>query len=255
MVEPLKAVSRSGVLYGRPDEIEQALEVAIKLPIREIVRRVTTAGLPDAEYVKSEVILHLIRQRRLDSDQPAFRALFGALRQRVLSANPLPSRSRGIDGRAEELQQMVLAKVQEYLCEDRERYSTRLDYFECRFNSAIAALRANAIRDLETKQPKTESLSDEESIGPSVEVELAFARIADERNRDEDFRNRLFAVIDSLPDKQRRVIEMMLNDVQFDSHDPDVVTIASTLGCTGRTVQNLRDRAFRTIVAAMKECE
>lgn len=259
MVEPLRKVNRkTAVLYERPPEIELATAALIGLRGSELVRRAGITSQSDADYLRSECIVYLIRQRRLDHDPHAFQSLFKLLRQRMIRALPRPEWGEGsISGRLQDIQDHVLNRFNKYLCDDRVDYCTKLDYFECRFNDAIAKLLLTAKRDIRRRQPMMEGLTDDsESLVPTAEVEEAFAKLAgtsEEEIRERDCRLRALAVINHLPDDQRRVMEMLLNDMPMFSQDPDVVTIASTLRIAERTVRYRRDRAIEAIQAALND--
>jgi DNA-directed RNA polymerase specialized sigma24 family protein len=227
------------------------------LPGAELIRRASVPNDSDPDFLRSESILYLIRQRRLDHDQRAFRALYEELRRRVRRALPRPDWGKAnTSARLEEIQQHVLDRFNKHLCEDRVEYSTKLDYFECRFNDAVAALRMIASRDVRRRRGPLLGLSDEsDSPSQNSEVEEALARFrgtSEDDIRDKIFRLSALEVIGELPDDQRRVMEMLLADMPIDSKDPTVVTIASVLKCDEKTVRNRRDRAIRTIQTVMR---
>ncbi|WP_341917090.1 hypothetical protein [Hydrocarboniphaga effusa] len=258
MLEPLRKIKKgAGELYVRPRDVEITTEGLLVLSGAELIKRAGVTDEHDSDFLRSESILYLIRRRRLDHDQRAFRALYEELRRRIRRALPRPDWG-GINtsARLEEIQQHVLDRFNKYLCEDRVEYSTRLDYYECRFNDAIAALRKIASRDVRRRRGPLIGLSDDsESPSQNYEVEEALSRFrgtSEDDIRDKTFRLNALAVISDLPDDQRRVMEMLLADMPIDSKDPTVVTIASVLKCDEKTVRNRRDRAIRAIQAVMQ---
>jgi DNA-directed RNA polymerase specialized sigma24 family protein len=68
---------------------------------------------------------------------------------------------------------------------------------------------------------------------------------------DSDYRSYLLTAIDSLPDDQRRVVTMLLQDIPIDSKDETTITIVKTLGCSEKTVRNRRDRAYDALRKAL----
>jgi len=154
---------------------------------------------------------------------------------------------------------MVLDKFQELLCQDRTQYVERLDFFEIRFNQAIARLRQTAQRGVKREERRFRSLEAEGGSGePSPVVERAIAALTyriDDETMDFLFRSNVHVAISSLPDKERRVIELLLEGTMIDSKDPSEMTIVKALGCTERTVRNRRDRAFELIRNALREEE
>lgn len=92
--------------------------------------------------------------------------------------------------------------------------------------------------------------ADEKSDEPSHEVEAALARLQQdpvEKLNAEDYRRRLLAAIDTLPDQERRVINLLLKDIPIDSKDPNATTIVGILNCSEKTVRNRRDRAYNML--------
>ena len=258
MLDPLRKTKKSsGELYTRPRDVEIATEALIALPGAELIRRASVTNERDPDFLRSESILYLIRQRRLDHDQRAFRALYEELRLRVRRALPRPNWGKSnTSARLEEIQQHVLDRFNKYLCEDRVEYSTKLDYFECRFNGAVAALRNNALRDVRLRRGPLLGLSVEsDSPLQNSEVEEALAKFrgtSEDDIRDKTFRLNALAVINELPDDQRRVMELLLADMPIHSEDPTVVTIAAVLKCNEKTVRNRRNRAIRTVQTVMR---
>ena len=53
--------------------------------------------------------------------------------------------------------------------------------------------------------------------------------------------------IDSLPEMERRVIDMLEAGIAIESNNPGEPSIAGVLGCTPKTVRNRRDRAVQRI--------
>ena len=148
-------------------------------------------------------------------------------------------------------------KFQKLLCRDRGEYQERLDFFECRFNAAIAKLRATARRDALNSASHLVSLTyDDETAGPSPEVESALASLRDGPDRistDFLYRSKMYTAIDSLPLDERRVVELFLKGFPIDSQETDVQTMVKILGCAEKTVRNRRDRAFNKLRALLKE--
>ncbi len=261
--EPLRKKRADGSLYQRPSEIEASLAALELLPIKEIVERSKILDPHSAEYLPSECLLHFLRNTRKSTEIDDFRELFLSLRQRILAATPaLERRSAGTSKLAVRavdvsIQEGVLDAFNEMLCKDRNDYDDRLDYFEIRFNSALARLRLTARRTVMRTDSRTESMSPEEDTNaPSPEVEAALTKLkgfGEEEMPDFLYRSRLLAAINTLPNDEKRVIELILQDFLIDSTDPEVLTISKILGCSEKTVRNRRDRAFLKLRAALEQ--
>ncbi|MHB8886301.1 MAG: RNA polymerase sigma factor, partial [Methylovirgula sp.] len=124
-------------------------------------------------------------------------------------------------------------------------------------DGAIANLRRTARRKTWKEENRSQPLSyDDETSELSSEVEDALARLnpqSPEKIDDPAYRKRFAAAIDSLPEDQRRVIVLLLRDIQIESKDPEAVTIVKVLACSEKTVRNRRDRAFKALRAALDE--
>ena len=134
----------------------------------------------------SECVLYFVRRLSLDHDQNLAHDLFIALRARVLGAVPVRRRRIvGSDQLAENafdlnVQEAVLQKFQELLCGDRGEYDERLDFFECRFNMALALLRSTARRDVCRKESRYRPLSldgDPNELSKEVEAALGTSKL------------------------------------------------------------------------------
>lgn len=246
-----------GTCYTRPAHIEAALEVLCELPLGDLVERARITNRSDPLYVPSECLLHVFRDAgRQKTLSPELEQLFLILRRRVLSALPAvlcyapgdkqPSESAS----ASEIQEAVLFRFQQLLCEDRLNYQSKLDFFEVRFDQAIARLRLTARKKVKRQEDRSEPLLSEEAAELSPEVVSALVRLqrAPGRNFEEThYRRHLLAAIDTLPEKERRVIQLMLQNIPIESQDPDTITIAGILGCSEKTVRNRRDRALNML--------
>jgi DNA-directed RNA polymerase specialized sigma24 family protein len=164
-----------------------------------------------------------------------------------------------IKGSDADIQEHVLQRFQELLCADREGYDERLDFYEIRFNAAVAKVRLSARKQVGIYESRRESLAyDGDTVTVSGDMEEALARLKNADSGSEiDFlyRSKLHAAIKSLGPDERRVVELLLQDMAIDSKDDEAVTIVKILGCSEKTVRNRRDRAFATIREALKDEE
>lgn len=225
------------------------------------IQRCAITGRTDPGYVPSECLLHVLRRVARLSNSDDFEVLFRLMRQRILRVLPPVERFAPGDTQASEsaaavdLRDAVLAEFEEMLCRDRLDYEDHLDFFEVRFDMAIAKLRMTARRKAKRHELRDAPLySEEEPSEHTREVEAALVRLQRDPVYDfesSDYRKRLLAAIDLLPDKQRRVIELQLQGIPIDSRDPDAVTMVRVLGCAEKTVRNRRDHAYATLRALM----
>lgn len=261
-VVPLRK-EKDGQLYVRPANVEVAIAELSRLTKEEFVERIEAKDSPDS--VPSECLLYFVRRPPFDADKDVLFTLFAAIRQRVMKAVPVPKRP--LEGKSKEkegessldldIRDAVVGKFQEMLCRDRQGYLERLDFFECRFNAAIARLRATARRDIFNEAAHLVPLiNDNETGEPNPEVEKALSCVMDSLDSpkmDSAYRLKIHAAINSLPLSERRVIELILKGIQIDSKEKDTMTMAKMLGCCEKTVRNRRDRAFAKLAELLKE--
>ena len=263
MIAPLRMQDPAGKLYRRPPEIEESLAALSQLTAADAVHRSRIEDTDDPDYVPSECLLHFVRQASFANDQNAFRELFMILNKRVHRAVPVFARRvTGLDKPAVkasdlEIQELVVSAFHKMLCADRVAYNERLDYFEIRFNSAIVRLRATARRTVQRVESRQEPMAYKgETNITSGEIELQLAKLktpAAVENVDFLYRSKLQAAISSLPADERRVIELLQNDMLIDSIDDTVDTIVKALGCSEKTVRNRRDRAYARLYDALHQ--
>ena len=265
MPVPLRKLKPDGTLYQRRTDIESSLHDLLQLSRSAIGDRCEICDPTDPGHLPSECLLHILRTCRSDNSDRFFETLFRVLRQRVLARMPDPEIGHGADGevlvsqRNLKIAEYVMDRFQGMLMKDRSGYDERLDYFEVNFDAALATLRLDgrkkAFREEKRAAPMT---YDDETSELNAEIEKAAAAqnpISESKLDHPTYRSRLYAAIDSLPDDQRRVIDLLLRGFQIDSKEPGVQTIAQIIGCTEKTVRNRRDRAYIAISKTLGEEE
>lgn len=263
-IVPLRLRTTDRIPYVRPPEISLALTALSALPVELLVERAKIRDSSHAEYVPSECVLYFVRHPP-SADSGAQYELFKILRQRVLAAVPVMPRKVSGSGKPAEgvveldIREAVLHKFQVLLCKDWNEYEENLDFYECRFNAALASLRATAGRDVQHKASRLEPLESAGApIEPSPEVEKALLKLRDPGSpEDFDFlyRRKLLRAISQLPEKERRVIELILQEYQIESNDQEEETISTILGCCEKTVRNRRDSAYQKLHDVLKDAE
>ena len=259
-LEPLRK-QKDGCLYARPLEVESAIADLLRLTKAEFVERVMAEDSVDR--VPSECLLYFVRRPPFAADQDVLFRLFTAIRQRVLKAVPVPQRRFADKSKTAEnsidldIQDAVVDKFQEMLCQDRQEYQERLDFFECRFNAAVARLRATARRDIYKEAAHLAPFAhDSETNELDPKVEKALSCITDSFDgpkTDFFYRSKIHDAINSLPLDERRVVELFLKEIPIDSHEAGTMTMVKVLDCSEKTVRNRRDRAFTKLAQLLKE--
>lgn len=259
VVKPLTKCRSDGTPYTRRADVEQALVTLTMQPREDIVAALKIRDTLSPHYIKSECIVYLIRNTRDDNDDGYFNELYRELMRRLASALPRVSgepadRSEDIHAAAgrERVRDTLVAK----LIEDRTEPGSALDYFEVMFAGAIAALRATSMHKARKHALRTHPIeADEETNEPSLAVERAVGSLDLEEellSDDPVYRLRVADAIKSLPDKHRRVIELILREMPIASSDDSVLTIQKMIGVKSeKTVRNRRDEAYQMIREAL----
>lgn len=259
IIAPLRKRRLSGELYGRDPKIEALIAELAVLPRDELIARAEIIKRSNSGYIPSECLVYFIRASRRDNNEAWFERLYRILIGRVLRSLP---KAESSDGRTESLtrgvvRDKVFSRFVELLSADRADYVDKLDYFEVRFDGALASLRRDAQETAWRDENRSQPLEyDEESGELSPEVEAAAGAhdpFAASDFDDPAYRSRLDAAIEALPIEQSRIIHMLRQGFPIDSKEPDVMTIAKALGRSEKTVRTYRDKAFATLRAAMTD--
>lgn len=257
MVAPLRKAKGDGTPYTRPPEVEAAIARLLGMSRERVL---AVCGLNDRrsdDYVPSECILHLLRRAGRDNDQAHLERLFRIFTRRVARAFPVPERSllgsdaKGLSSVDLAVREFAIDRLTEMLCLDRQGYDDRLDIYEATFDAALKTLRATARRSVGRQRNRLAPLSDDpKAAEPSSDVEDALLRHVpgtEEKIERRDYRRKLLAAIQLLPDEDRRLLMLLSRDIPIHSKDPNVTTVARLIGCGEQTVRNRRDRIHRDL--------
>lgn len=260
IVPPLTKQKPDGTIYSRRADVEGSLERLVELPRSEVIAALKIRDARSDLYVQSECVVHLIRAARNDNDQSYFAELYRELMRRIGAVLPRVEGERsGLveNVHAADARDRVRDLFNERLSVDRTQPGSALDYFEVMFADAIAALRKTAMKRATRQAARSERIeADDETNEPSLAVEKAVGSLDLKQellSEDPIYRSRVVAAIQALPDKQRRVIEMILQEMPIDSSDEGVLSIRKAIGVSSeKTVRNRRDAAFASIRKALE---
>lgn len=256
LIAPLKKRTVDGTVYTRQPQIESLLVELSKLPRAELIARAAITRRTEPGYIPSECIVYFIRNSRNNSDA-WFGQLYKVLTERILRCLPRP---QSADGKTESLTRGVIrdkafGRFVELLAADRASPATKLDYFEVRFDGALARLRYDAQEQAWRDENRSTTIEyDEETGEPSPEVERAvghFDPFRPAENDDADYRLRLKAAIEALPPEQIRIIDMLRQGFLIESRDSKVMTISKALDRSEKTIRTHRDKAFAALRVAL----
>jgi len=259
IVAPLRKRRLSGELYERDPKLEVLIAELAMLSRDELISRAAIRTRSDSRYIPSECLVYFIRASRRDNGEAWFERLYRLMTERVLRSLP---KAESPDGRTESqtrgvVRDKVFGRFVELLSADRTTYVDKLDYFEVRFDGALASLRRDAQEKAWRDENRSQPLEyDEESGELSPEVEAAmgdYDPFGTSEFDDAAYRSRLDAAIEALPTEQSRIIQMLRQGFPIDSKEPVVMTIAKALGRSEKTVRTHRDKAIAALRAAMAD--
>lgn len=258
IVTPLRKRRLSGELYTRDPKIETLIGELAVLPRDALTARAGITRRSDPDYVPSECLVYFIRASRRDNNEAWFERLYRILIERVLRNLP---RAESRDGKTESqklglIREKVYDRFVALLAKDRSAYLDKVDYFEVRFDGALANLRRDAQDQVWRDENRSHPLYDEDSGELLQEVEAAAGAYDPLTTSDFDdpaYRSRLNAAIDALPREQSRIVQMLREGFPMDSKEPGVMTIAKALGRSEKTIRTYRDKAFAALRAAMAD--
>jgi hypothetical protein len=254
---PLRKRRLSGELYERDPKVKALIAELAALSRDELTARAAIRKRADPRYIPSECLVYFIRASRRDNNEGWFERLYRILIDRVLRSLP---RAESRDGKTESLtrgvvRDKVFSRFVELLSADRAAYVDKLDFFEVRFDGAVASLRRDAQDQAWRDENRSQPLEyDEDSGELSPEVEAAAGThdpFAVSDLHDSSYRSRFDAAIEALPPEQSRIVHMLRQGFPIDSKEPDVMTIAKALRRSEKTVRTYRDKAFAALRAAM----
>lgn len=258
-ITPLRKRQLTGELYERDGKVEILLAELAALPRDELIGRAAITKRSDPGYVPSECLVYFIRASRHDNNEAWFERLYRILMERVLRSVP---KSESSDGKTESLTRSVVrdkvfSRFVEILSTDRASYVDKLDFFEVRFDGAVASLRRDAQEQAWRDENRSKPLEyDEESGELAAEVEAAAGihdPFAASDFDDPTYRSRLDAAIEALPPEQIRIIHMLKEGFPIDSKEPDVMTIAKALGRSEKTIRTYRNKAIAALRLALAD--
>ncbi|MEK7954367.1 hypothetical protein [Luteolibacter soli] len=202
-------------------------------------------------------LMHFLRESRSDSDQRFFTELYRSLATRVLKSAP---RAESLDGKGEslfhkEVREAILDNFVKLLMSDREGYSEYLDFYEIRFDSAVACMRDSAQRQIRRAHKRLVPIGDPDSGELSSAVEASAGTFDPFSNPEycrNEYRLRLDAAINQLPPLQRSIMEVIRNGFPIESKDPGAASISKTLQKAEKTIRNQRNKAIESLREALK---
>jgi len=243
MPRALNKVTKGGLGYHRPSEIESSIEGALRQDLDEQLRRAKIRDSADPDYMPSECLVHLVREARLTGNKRAVDRLLVPLLSRCERRlnRTIPDSWPDAQGLREEILQVfceLLARV------GTNQDATALDLFECKFNKGLAALRFKRLRKQTNRAKLFCAIAQEvDDDGQPIDPDETLARLsraAQTPAGQEDFvyLSETLEALKALPAAQRRAVELCcLQGYAPASEDPNEVTAATICGVSGTAMR------------------
>ena len=252
MARPLTNTKVGGGLYSRPRAVEAQIDEAVCFSRSELQSRLLIADRSAPGYLRSECLVHLVRQGRRSDDQRLMSAVLPVLLGRC-EANLLVKVQDGGVPDAASLRQEILEELTDlFVTDGTGDFPDELDFYECRFNKAFRTLRIDTVRRDKRRRKRSIAevdLPPSEAASEPDAYEDAFARVSDAfkilpTQEWDVFREPFVNAIEALPDDEREaVILVHVLGYKEESDDPEKETAATRCNCTGRTIRNRLTRA------------
>jgi hypothetical protein len=247
-----------GTLYVRPPEIERQIDEVLSLGIVELRQRLMVADKSAGGYLRNETLVHLMRMSILENRPELSEAVLPILLVRCEKNLEVTVNDELRD--AAIVREDILGEFSELLALDSTTEPGVLDFYECRFNSAFAALRTNVVRRAITRlkyegEPDSADLPEDELYGQSDSLlkKLADNLSSPATQEWEALRGPIIDAIKNLPhDERKAVILVHVLGYQQSSDDPNQITAATRCKCTPKTIYNRLQRAEMKL-SAFKE--
>jgi len=250
MPRALNKMTKGGVGYKRPPEIEASIDMALGQELEEQLRRAKIRDPADPGYMPSECLVHLVREARLSGDKRAVDRLVIPLLSRCERRlkRTIPDTWSDAQGLRDEVLQTfceLLARV------GSNQDATALDLFECKFNKGLATLRYRRIRKENNRGKLFRDIGREvDEDGHPIDPNDTLGRLsraAQTAANQEDFIHlaEMLEAVKKLPPAQRKAVELCcLQGYAPGSEDPNEVTAATICGVSGTAIRkNLRKAA------------
>lgn len=251
MARPLTRIA-DGAPYVRPAGVETQIDEAVQLRATDLKRRMLITDRNDSGHLRSECLVHLVREGRRSGNQPLMTTVLPILLGRC-EANLRMTVADGAIPDAANLRQEILDNLTElFVMDGSGDFPDELDFYECKFNKAFRTLRIDAIRRAERRSKRSIEVAEMpelEGEGTPDAFEDAFARVSDAfkvlptQEWDAD-REPIFQAIEALPpDERNAVVLVHALGYKEESDDPEEETAATRCNCTGRTIRYRLTRA------------
>ena len=257
MVRALKKRDKTGQLYVRPQAIEQSIAAMLTQSPAGWIASAAVTDRRNTQYLAPEVVVHLIRHSLRMQDYSTANFLlqrFGERVMRLLEHRVRESRAFS----AAFVREETLGRFLEFFAEDlKQPEEGVLDFYELRFDKALATLRAQVIRYERLRSTPLESVSapearnaDEKEPDPIELPDLSPG--ADVVTSAENVE--LYRLVQALPpDERDAILWKYYTGLDTEATDPTKTTVASLAGVSGSEIRSRLRAAYARLKKRMEE--
>ena len=249
MVQPLTKRTKKRVLYVRTRAVEAEIKAALREDWTTLSRRLEIKDLRSPERLSSECLVHLVRDASRKGDDRRMNAILLVLLDRceAILKTKIPSSEPG----ASEVREEVLDKFTDVLARGcvGER-PDELDFYECRFNQALQALRFDVVDRVSRRlRPIVEVPRGDDGDEGLLSEEAGLALLSEAgrtpaTQKQSALLEDIKKAIEALPPDEREAFVLCrVYGYKVESKKPDEITAAVLCGCAGRTIRNRLSRA------------
>ncbi|WP_254845711.1 sigma-70 family RNA polymerase sigma factor [Vibrio parahaemolyticus] len=221
--------------------MESKLSELMQLPEETLVERSLINDKTSVQFVPIECLVYIVRNVRDRVSKKSYERLYKILMGRVLKLIPKRATQGDWDSVTNtEVKSQILGQFAELLANDCLEYNEKLDFYEVRFLSAFFTLKTDVIRKVTKGLAKQESTEVEYAVDGYNPFDVHISSVS-------DYQIYLDSAIDTLPDLQKRIMQLMKLGMPIDSKDPNAESISTTLGKSEKTIRTHRNKAFAAL--------
>lgn len=243
MVQPLVKKSKKGKPYLRPPEIEAAIAAALDQDLATLSGRAAISKTTNPQYLRSEVLVYLIRDALRRADERAYNTLLNLLFHRcMINMYKHVPENQGFD--ASFVRDEVIGRLGELFGDDTGSASTGvLDFYEIRFNLAFSKVRIDVVREEAAKATalpllEIEEVSEDET-DEGVLARLSHAFHSPSEPHEHAEIAAVCRAIDALaPEERDAVVLRYVYGYEVESTNPAEITVAKLCKVSGRTIRS-----------------
>lgn len=248
MVQALTNRTKEGVLYSRPPEVEAQIGPIKDIQLSDLVKLLIIRDRSSPKYLKSETLVHLIRDSVRSRDEQLMNVIAPVLFTRcetILNIHVYDSLPN-----VETFREDILLDFCEMLMNGQP---DKLDYFEIKFHHAFRTFYVNAITEFIRKSGREAEPAVSSGENEDFNYDEAFAGLSSDCLSPETqpgmaINEKIYdALYDLPPDQCKAVVLHRILGYKIESENPDEKTVATLCNTTGRTIRNRLSRANKRL--------